>query len=600
MSFQLEALYRDHLELAYTSIDRIYIKGFVPIIQSCGGFRTWAERLRPDKPVTQKWIRSWASKFHNNVRKFASQSSVPIVQADKGQRKHELAEQYREKFNQQQGVYLILISREHARVFVSAEPKQSTQSNHRNLRRKTAFVTYYYFYILDPHWGPLCVTICSHPPFNVRVILNAHHWMESEARSHKLSFHKRENAFHTVDLPEKLQQIANNLSQRHIRQVADRWTYRVLPILTYKERHDTCFHYQWSVAQMEVCHNLVFYASYPLAELFQRHIDLNRRFLSPHAIATVFGNKRAHGRQNSNLSIYQTYATQTIVRIKHHNSIIKQYDKHDRILRTECVCNDPRRFGIGRLLTNFGSLRAVMTETLSRFQQLLHGVLDSTLNRGELAALAQTSELGLSRVPGIRLDNERLMTVLQLLGRIATDPRGFSSAHLRQLYSARTGNPYSSSQASYDLRKLRAKHIITQVPKTRRYVLTPQGAQLAALLSKLYFMLLTPTVAAVNTPSSAQAPSTTTRRIPMGRPPTNKIPPDTLRTLLAKHAGNVAAVARDTNTDNQRIYRQARQAGIDIDYYRNPVVRPAVEEVYEQINEIIDTLMKTLAIRPAV
>ena len=100
----------------------------------------------------------------------------------------------------------------------------------------------------------------------------------------------------------------------------------------------------------------------------------------------------------------------------------------------------------------FHQLRTEMTATLQRFQDLQNGVVDSTLDRGALAALAQTSEFGNSRVPGIRLDSERIMTVLRLLGRIATDPRGFNSSQLRELYSAETGLPYSSSQASYDLK----------------------------------------------------------------------------------------------------------------------------------------------------
>lgn len=213
---------------------------------------------------------------------------------------------------------------------------------------------------------------------------------------------------------------------------------------------------------MEVCHNLVFWKGYPVAELFQRHIDLNRRFLHPKAIATTFGKKSTAG-QDTHLSIYQGHSSLTVLRVKHHSSVIKQYDKHGRILRTECVCNEPKRFGIRKLLVNFDALRLEMTATVRRFQQLQRAVVDSTLERGELAALAQTSELGNSRVPGTRLDNERIMMVLHLLGRIATDPRGFSPARLRNLYIAETGLPYSRSQACYDLRKLRAKHILAKV-----------------------------------------------------------------------------------------------------------------------------------------
>jgi hypothetical protein len=59
MALKLESLYRDHLELSYRSIDRIYLKGYVSMLQTCGGFRSWADALLPNEPVTQSWINSW-------------------------------------------------------------------------------------------------------------------------------------------------------------------------------------------------------------------------------------------------------------------------------------------------------------------------------------------------------------------------------------------------------------------------------------------------------------------------------------------------------------------------------------------------------------
>ena len=89
-----------------------------------------------------------------------------------------------------------------------------------------------------------------------------------------------------------------------------------------------------------MCHNLVFRPAYPVAELFQRHIDLNRRFLSPKSIATVFGKKKQARLEETSASIYHSYESRTILKIQHYSSVLKQYDKHQRILRTECISND--------------------------------------------------------------------------------------------------------------------------------------------------------------------------------------------------------------------------------------------------------------------
>ncbi len=41
----------------------------------------------------------------------------------------------------------------------------------------------------------------------------------------------------------------------------------------------------------------------------------------------------------------------TIFRVKHLKTVIKPYDKHQRILRTEIVANEPGRFGIRKRLS---------------------------------------------------------------------------------------------------------------------------------------------------------------------------------------------------------------------------------------------------------
>jgi hypothetical protein len=348
---------------------------------------------------------------------------------------------------------------------------------------------------------------------------------------------------------------------------------------------------------MEACHNLVFHRRFPLAELFQRHIDLSRRLLGPDSIATVFGRKQAAGRENISVSVHQTHVSRTVLRVKHNKSVLKEYDKHHRILRTECVSNDSTAFGVGKRLCNFAALRARMTDVLGRFLHLQRGSLNSTLDRGQLTALAQTSELGRCRVPGIRLENERIMTVLHLLARIGTTPAGFSSAHLRELYCSQTQQPYSSAQASYDLRKLRAKRIVASVPRTRRYVLTNNGAAISATLYNLRTLLIGPTLASATAcaPPTSSHVSAAKRRGPKPDP----IPSDRLRRLLARHAGNVSAAARELNRQSCVVRRWIQRDGLDLEHYRRPVARPDIENAYHAVDRALIALATALALDPA-
>jgi len=54
---------------------------------------------------------------------------------------------------------------------------------------------------------------------------------------------------------------------------------------------------------------------------------------------------------------------------------------------------------------------------------------------------------------------------------------------------------YSSRQATYDLRRLRRKALITRLPRSHRYQLTPLGRRVAVLFTKAHGRVLAPGLA---------------------------------------------------------------------------------------------------------
>jgi predicted MarR family transcription regulator len=57
------------------------------------------------------------------------------------------------------------------------------------------------------------------------------------------------------------------------------------------------------------------------------------------------------------------------------------------------------------------------------------------------------------------------------------------------------------SQMSYDLRRLRLKDLITRLPQTNTYVLTPDGQRIVIFYTKLHNRLLRPLTAANDPPA---------------------------------------------------------------------------------------------------
>lgn len=61
--------------------------------------------------------------------------------------------------------------------------------------------------------------------------------------------------------------------------------------------------------------------------------------------------------------------------------------------------------------------------------------------------------------------------------------------------SALLDRPYTSRQATYDLRRLRRKGLVVRRTHTQRYEPTPTGRRIAVLFTKAYGRVLTPALA---------------------------------------------------------------------------------------------------------
>jgi hypothetical protein len=201
-----------------------------------------------------------------------------------------------------------------------------------------------------------------------------------------------------------------------------------------------------------------------------------------------------------------------VLRWYYHTSFAKQYtrgdDHHaDRILRNETCSNDTRHFGVGRRLENLPLLRDKLAATNERCLTLQAEVLASTVDDGQLAALAQPSLVGQRRIPGLKLHDDRVIRVLETLLHPAAFVGVWTTRELHTRILARhqlEAAAYRLSQLRYDLSKLRAKGLVERLGNTRRYRLTPLGLKLGVLLVKLRTRLLGPLATLIGNPTVAR------------------------------------------------------------------------------------------------
>jgi DNA-binding transcriptional ArsR family regulator len=203
-----------------------------------------------------------------------------------------------------------------------------------------------------------------------------------------------------------------------------------------------------------------------------------------------------------------------VLRWYYETSFAKQYTRGERhgdcILRNETCSNDTRHFGIGRRLENLPLLRDRLAATNERCLTLQAELLATTVDTGQLAALAQPTVVGQRRIPGLKLHDDRVIRVLETLLHPAAFAADWTTRELHTRILARhqlADSDYRLSQLRYHLAKLRAKALVERIGKSRRYRLTPLGLKLGVLLVKLRMRLLGPLATLVT--------SATTRRPPL-------------------------------------------------------------------------------------
>src|SRR5260370_40847893 len=89
------------------------------------------------------------------------------------------------------------------------------------------------------------------------------------------------------------------------------------------------------------------------------------------------------------------------------------------------------------------------------------------------------------RAPALRFGEPRVMALAGALSLTLFGACGITNKSLRALTARLLGASYSSSQATYDLRRLRLNGLIRRIEHTHTYVLTPDGPRIPIFSTKL-------------------------------------------------------------------------------------------------------------------
>ena len=363
-----------------------------------------------------------------------------------------------------------------------------------------AFVNHFYFYLWDPDWGPAFIKTNAYAPWPIWIYLNGHEWAKRQLDKAGISFEALDNGFRSCDDPRTLQRICDRLGSGAVHTFFWRWQRRLPSPFTRSDlRHG--YIYELAFRQFEVSDTRVFdrpQAGRAFFEgLIRDHLDVGR----PDQVAVIFGRRVNTKTPGSFRTKVITKGVDPQVNCYYRSARLKQYFKEHRALRTELVISDTRDFGIGRRVTaaNWKALVAV-GRTVNR--RLCDAQAADAMPAPDVVTLSQVTcpsdtPDGL-HAPGLRFGDRRVMAVMAATVAFSHLIAGFDNRDLTRRVAILLDQPYSSRQATYDLRRLNRKGLLQRVPATHRYQLTPLGRRVAVLFTKTYGRVLAPGLVQLN------------------------------------------------------------------------------------------------------
>ncbi len=490
-------LLRDQVALTVRSIDRIFLQAYVPELQT-GGLAARYLLSKGFQFPSSAAFGKLGEKYVAEINGWAERNRVLVHHFEKDEKKEAFARPLVDEAGRDEPdrgrVVLLGIAQERASVWRSRHTQKERYPTrpHMEWSRQAAFVNHFYYYLWDEDWGPAFWKTHAYSPYPVWIYLNGHEWAKRQLDKAGIGYESLDNGFRSCEDPVALQRICDRLGPGPVKNFFWRWFER-LPQPFTAEDCKAGYVYELAFRQFEVSDTRVFTRPQVGRAFFEGqirdHLDVGR----PQQVVLVFDRKLMPKTPGHFSTKVVTRGVDPQLSCTYKATRLKQYFKEGIALRTETVISNTRDFGIGRLVNseNWKALRAVGN---SANRRLCDAQLQDARPAPDLVTLAKVTRPSQTadglHAPAMCFGDPRVMSLLTALVGFSHMLAGFRNRDLVQLVSALLGQPYSTRQATYDLRRLRRKDLIVRVPASHRYHLTPVGRAVAVLFLKAHGRML--------------------------------------------------------------------------------------------------------------
>src|SRR5215210_5391522 len=190
----ISELMRDQVTLEIECLDRLYLNGYGPTLQTSGQVVTFLTQHRGQAMPSPVLLQQMSAAFVRAVPTLAATQHIPLLHFEPGVRKDDVATEQRAHFTGTEGVVCIGIAQEKAHAF-KASKRTDGQAVTFQYARQSVYVNDSSFYLQDDDFGPAFIKVCRYAPFTRKVYLTGHEWAKQQLRQAGIAFEALDNGF---------------------------------------------------------------------------------------------------------------------------------------------------------------------------------------------------------------------------------------------------------------------------------------------------------------------------------------------------------------------------------------------------------------------
>jgi hypothetical protein len=488
-----------HVVLEVEGIDRMYLNVYQPKLQTEKAAACFFRFHRKQPVASSALMGVMTNAFLNQVDDFLQEHDIPVVQFRKGQRKDDVAAEYRARFRGTEGVLFLGKAQEKANVFRTEKRTTTDGKKYAWIVKSATPVNQFYFYCIDEDFGPFFLKFCTYFPYNAKLCINGHEYVKRQLAKEGIAFEPLDNGILSCANVKRLQEICDGLSATKINALLRKWLAKLPHPYTAGDRK-AGYRYNISILQLECSLTQVLDRPQTGRIFFEQVIRENLDIGRPDQVQLIFERRIQKNTPGRFRTRVLTDGVIPSLHVDYKSTKIKQYHKEGRALRTETTINNPTDFKINKGLNNLPALREIgfaANRRLLHVQKISH---DCVIGEDAFRHINEPVEVDGQRGSALRFADPMVQALFSALLVFHLLPRGFSNRELRNHWApllGRTPQSITPGQMTYHLRRLRLHGIIARVPRSHRYRITEDGWRKILFCTRTYNRLLRPGLAQI-------------------------------------------------------------------------------------------------------